>query len=509
MQYLENNTNMKIKTLFLYLATLLTLASCSEKNTEKPYDPLTQGRLSFELIRNNVYIISSLSEAKTIKVTLLSEEGDTIVLPSLELTGDENLIRTPYIPLDAGGYWVIGYRCFDLQADLIDDLDITIDEDNYVEVEVGEDLDIPLPTYVKKVLTTSNLYNSLQGICLEILGDDESLWPASWDFASGEITIEWAGLEFDTDQFSNPTDVIGFVLDGNPDYIINSDTWEPILVSLPEFKHVKVLPACIVNLTKLQSIVVRNCDLEEIPSEFEDSHITSLTVENTNLASLPSSLARMTDLTDASFIGNKMTEFPECLTGVKTMEMFTIDNERITSVPASISNWGDHLTALNICNTDITSLPDVFDKLWRVSTLNFSGNKHLATLPPSIGIENIPYGNGDTYSKSYISGLNLSRCAFTAIPKAVQRAGILTLDLANNQITSLSSSDLEAMSDLETLILDGNPLSSFPRITNPNLAMLSLIGTGLTREQVDLSGLLKLNPKYVFFTQEDYDKVFK
>lgn len=506
-----------MKTLLKCLLICVVLLACSEKESNSTsYDPITQGRVSFELIRNNVYLVSSLSDAKTIKLVLVDEKEDTLELPSMDLSGNEDLIRTPYFPIKSGGYWLIGYKCFDLQADLIEDLDITIDEDNYFEVTAGEDIEIPLPTKVKRVLTTSNLYNSLQGICLEIVGDDESLWPASWDFASGEINIDWAGLEFDTDQFSNPTDVIGFVLNGEEEYIINSDTWEKVLVSLPEFKHVKVLPACIVNLVKLQSIVVRNCDLEEIPAEFESSSITSLAIENTNLAELPRELGNMTSLTDASFVNNKMKEFPECLTNVKTMEFFTIDNERITSVPDAIGNWSQNLRALNIRNTDITELPDVFDKLWRVSTLDFSGNKHLASLPQTIGLEKIPYVSGDkdggatgNFSYSAITGLDLSGCAFTFIPDAVQRGGIKSLNLANNKITSVDAASIEKMTDIESLVLDGNKLTSFPRLNNKNLTMLSLIGTGLTREQVDLSGLPKINPRYVFFTQEDYDKVFK
>ncbi len=494
----------------------LAFIGCSDKEPVAPkYDPLTQGRVSFELIRNNVYLITSLSEAKTIKVTLTDAQGDTIALPSLELSGDENIIRTPYVTLKAGTYYVVHYQCFDLQADLIEDLDITLEEDNCIEIDAGEDFDIPLPTYVKKVLTTSNIYNTLQGICLEICGDDESLWPASWDFASSEFDVDWAGLEFDTDAYSNPTDIIGFVLDGEPDYIINSDTWEKQLVSLPEFRHVKVLPACLVNLTKLQSIVVRNCDLEEIPSEFEDSYISSLTIENTNLAELPAALGNMTALTDASFSNNKMTEFPECLTNVKTMEIFSIDHEHITSVPSSISNWGEHLCALSICHTDITSLPDVFDKLWRVSTVNLSGNEHLSSLPSSLGLYKIPYDAGSgssdsssSFSYSAINGLDLSYCAFTSIPAEVQRQGIKSLDLSHNKITSVQASDIENMEDIQILVLDGNSLTSFPRITNRHLTMLSLIGTGLTRDMVDLSGLPNINPKYVFFTQEDYDAVF-
>lgn len=501
------------KILFL-LISVLAFASCSknDSNSEK-FDAKTQGRAIFELVRNNVYIISDLSEARTLKVTLLNEKGDTIALPSLALQQselNEDLIQTAPYPLAVGTYRLLSYRCFDLQGDLIEDLDVVFEEAKQEPFTIlaGEDEYVALPTDVKVVITTSNLYNTLQGICLEILGPDEDLWPKSWDFASGEITIDWAGLEFDTDANSNPTDVISIVIDGDPVYIINSDTWEKQLVSLPEFKHMVSLPACIANLTGIQSIVVRNCDLEDVPAEIEYSRATSFVVENTNLASLPEEFGNMTDLTDFAIRNNKFTEFPECISNIKTMEICFIENEAIPSIPASIANW-EKLTALTIAGTEISALPDVFDKLWRISNLDLHNNAKLASLPATLALEKIPYGTGSDYSLSRITGINLSHCAFTAIPSQVQRGGIRNLDLSYNGITSVSKEAIEKMADIETLILDGNKLSSFPKLTNSKLQMLSLIGTGLKREQVDLSGMPNLNPKYVFFTQEEYDKVFK
>lgn len=487
---------------------MVLLLGCSKEEKGLVYDSTRQGKVTFELVRTSVYTISALSDAHTIKVTLRDMEGKEIVLPSMVLSGNEDRISTEPYPIDAGIYEVINYKCYDMQADLIEELDITLTEDNVIEVEAGEELPISLPTYVKKVLTTSNLYNSLFGICLEILGDDEDLWPKSWDFASGEIDIFWAGLEFDTDERSNPTDVIGLVIDGSPQYIINSDTGEELLVSLPEFKDMKVLPGCISNLQKLTSLVVRNCALEEIPAEIQYSYITSLSIENTNLAYIPKEMGKMEGLTDVEFKGNKFTEFPEELTDIETIEIFTIDNERISEIPESIEKWGKHLVALNIRNTDISSLPDVFDSLWHVSTLDVSGNKNLSTLPQSIGMYEIPYGNDGSYSPNALNGIYMNNCAFTDIPAAVQRKGIRYINMTGNKITQVTKEQIEKMEDLETLVLDGNKLTSFPKITNPNLTMLSLIDTGLTRDMVDLSGLPKLNPRYVFFTKEDYKAVF-
>lgn len=502
---------MKLRNIFLLLILSITLPvfyACQSKEEVELYDPQTQGRVSFELVRHSVYLIDDLTEARTIKITLACG-GDTITLPSLELKGSDDMIATPFVPLSRGVYTLLSYRCFDLQGDLIEDLDITVTKDNVFEVTPGEDISLSLPVEVKKVLTTSNLYNSLRGICLEILGEDESLWPKSWDFESGEITIDWAGLEFDTDANSNPTDVIGLVIDGKPDYILNSDTWENILVSLPEFHDMKVLPACVTNLTGLQSVVVRNCLMEQLPAEMQYSFIETLTINNTLLSDMPEEMGRMKQLKSVELSGNRLRTFPECLTNVASMEVFSIEDEAITEVPASIAQWGEHLVSLRIVGTQIKQLPDVFDRLWHVSMLDFSRNAQLAQLPATIGLEKIPYGEGENYSYSGITGLDLHGCAFTSIPAPVQRGGIRYLNLADNRLTSVSAQQLETMKDLETLILDGNALQSFPRLTNPRLQMLSLIGTGLTREQVDLSGLPSLNPRYVFFTQQEYDAIFK
>lgn len=498
-----------MKRIIWMLLGVVLLASCSKNKDEGiGYDPQTQGRVAFELVRNNVYLITALAEVQTIKVTVAMEDGDTIQLPSMPLAGSENMVSTPMYPLAVGIYRLLGYRCYDLQADLIPELDIQLTEDNVFEVVAGEDLALSLPTKVKQVLTTSNLYNSLRGICLEICGDDESTWPKSWDFTAEGVTPEWVGLEFDTDAMSNPTELIGIVIDGEEDYIINSDTWERQLASLPEFRHMTVLPSAVFNLTALQNIVVRNCDLEDVPAEIEQSLIQSFTVWNTNLASLPDEFGNLTRLTDLSLGRNKLAGMPECITRIKTLEHLTIDDERIASLPESLGELTE-LRALNVTNTDITDVPDVFDRLWRISTLDLHGNRLLSRLPRTVKTLRIPYDDKGHYTVSALNGILLAGCAFTQIPDEVQREGIRVLDMAGNRLTAVSREAIEAMTDLETLILDGNRLTSFPRLTNQKLTMLSLIGTGLTRSQVDLSGMPNLNPRYVFFTQEEYDAVFK
>lgn len=475
---------------FLLMVVLLTV-SCKDKSEDGRL-PAGYGMVTFELIRNNVYLVTNLEEAKTIKVTIANADGKEIKLPSMDLSGNENFISTQPYKLPAGMYEVRGYKCFDKNADLIEDLDITLTEDNVFEVEAGETLPIFLPVRVKTVINASTLYSSLQGLCLEVIGEDKSMWPKSWNFESEGIDGTWAGLEFEWDVATNtPTELIGIVIDGEPEYIINSDTGEEILVSLPEFKGMKKLPSCIENFQSLDGITIRNCEMEELCAELEHSPITSLTVYNTKLKGIPSQMKNMRKLCDVWFEKNPMTQFPEALTNCKDMTSFVLMDSPITSVPESISEWGSNLVALQITGTQITEMPDVFDKLFKVSTLVLDNNVNLSTLPASVGLEYVPYDGGGS-TPTGITGVCLNGCAFTEIPAAVKRGRMQVLEMCNNKITSLSKEDFDAMPDLQTLKLDGNQLTSFPRLTNPKLGYLSLNNCGLTAEQIDITGLPKL-----------------
>lgn len=482
----------------LCIAMLLLFVSCS-KEDDVDVIPDGYGTVQFELARVNVYTIAKLSEAKTIKVTVVDDKAQKTELPSLELTGSEDLIATRPYPLPVGHYIVQSYRCFDMQGDMIDDLDITMTKENEFDIVAGLPTEKALTVQVKQVLTTSNIYNTLYGLCLEVLGSDRSKWPPSWDFDSEGIDQTWCGLEFEWDVATDsPAELIGIVIDGDEEYEINSDTWEQRLVSLPEFKHMKRLPGCIANLTTLDGINIRNCDMEEIDPELQYSPLTSITITNTHLKRIPEELGNLKHLYDVWIEGNQLEEFPTALTNCKDMYAFVLKDEPgVTSVPADIQNWGEHLIAFCVSGTGISQLPDVFDKLSGVSTLELADNRNLATLPATIGMTQIPYPGGG-YTPTGITGLVLDGCAFTEIPAVAKRPRMEYLSMRNNKITSVSKADFDAMPDLQTLKLDGNSLSSFPALTNPKLGYLSLMGCGLHKSQVDISGLPKLNAYYFY-----------
>lgn len=498
---LPHSLQKRLATLALLIAATFALFSCSSDDDSNAI-PKGYGTVQFEMIRSNVYTVASLNTARTIKITVVDENAKETVLPSLDLVGDENLISTKPVALPAGHYIVKSYRCFDLQGDLIEDLDITMTKENEFDITASIQTQMVLTVQVKQALTTSNLYNSLYGLCLEVLGSDKSKWPPSWNFEGDGIDQTWAGLEFEWDiETDSPAELIGLIIDGEEDYIINSDTWERQLVSLPEFKHMKKLPGCVANLTSLDGITIRNCDMEEIDPELQYSHITSLTITNTKLKHIPEELSNLQHIADVWIEGNELEEFPTALTECKNLYAFVLKDEPgITSVPESIQNWGEHLITLNISGTGITSLPDVFDKLYHVSTLELENNANLTSLPATIGLTQIPYPGGG-FSPMGITGIILDGCGFTEIPAEVKRDRMLMLSMRNCKLTSVSKADFDAMPALQALYLDGNKFTSFPALTNPSLGFLSLTRCGLKKSQVDISGLPMLKA-WNFYCEE-------
>ncbi len=504
----------KAKSILWFMAILMPLmpflSSCDKENNER-LSP-TQGEISFQFILTKTYdfslprpyTLNNLLEIGSVIITI-EKDGVRKTLQSLPVKGNEEVVSTPYIALEEGDYKLISYRAFDKNATLIDVLDITLERNNDFVIKAGEKCEYELPTKVKQVLSGDNYFNTLYALCLEILGEDKTKWPKSWDFDGGVIDDTWAGLEFEIDDYGDPVSINGIVIDGLPRYHFDNGE-EPVNRALTEFKHMKKLPAAIANLSSLVNLTIRNCELEELPAEIAQMNLVTLHIENTNLAHLPDEMANMKHLINVYLFNNKFTEFPEVLTQIDDIYHFNMVNEQINSIPESIRNW-TQLSNLIITGSQITSIPDVFDEVYRMSILDFSNNKNLSTLPPSLSTAQVPYEGGG-YTRKSIRGLYLDGCAFTEIPKEIQRADICELSMSDNLITHVTKEEIENMPDLNTLVLDRNPLDGFPRVESNNLGFLSLIDCGLTKEDVDVSGLTNLSPHYLFFTQEDYDRTF-
>ncbi|MFS3037665.1 leucine-rich repeat domain-containing protein [Bacteroides nordii] len=466
---------------------LLVLISACKEDDKDALLP-NQGEICFQFTKITTYTLADLDDIATVKI-VLEKDGVKIELPSCPLTGNTELLSTEKVRLEEGHYKLLSYRAFGKDANLIENLDITLTEDNEFDVKVGELQEYILPVKVKTVVDPTNNYtNVLFAICKEVLGDDRSKWPPSWDV---EETLDtWAGLSFETDDYGNLLYITDLDIDGDG--------------NLPEFKHMKKLSRAIINFPSMTGLHISNCDLEELPDNIGESRIASIYIENTNFSTFPKSFRDMKKLNDLTLINNKVTELPESIGEIKTLRTIDVINEKVSKIPANIVNLTE-LVSLRFINTEISELPDVFDQLYKISTLDMRNNKNLKSLPPSIA--NTVIGEEGNRTRKYLRGMLLDGCSFTSIPKEVQHENMQLLSMADNQIQSVTKEELEKMPNLHSLILDGNKLPSFPAMKSDKLLMLSLINCGLKAADIDRSNLPNL--RFLFMTQEEYDAVMK
>ncbi|MEG0948605.1 MAG: leucine-rich repeat domain-containing protein [Bacteroidales bacterium] len=470
-------------------AILLVTAACSEESDLLKMGA-DEGEVSFSLVRFNSYGITELNEIATVKITL-EKEGVRMVLPSMAMNGSIDSVSTAPFCLKEGKYSIVEYKAFNASAAQI--LVCEPSKHNEFIVERGQRNNFIMPLIVHDKIDKNNVLNTLYSICREAFGDDRSLWPKTWNTETD--LAEWENIEFDLAD------------DGSVNYIV-------ALTLDSKFGPMKKLSPAIVNFPTLESLIIRDNDFEEFPYNMGEMNVKVMQIINTNLSSFPESVNKLT-LHGLSLDGNKFTSFPEFLANQPYLRDLTIRNEQIDEIPAWIGDLGN-LVSLSLTNLNITSIPNVFDRLYRISTLDISHNKALSTLPATIGMES--YGN----QSSYMRGLVAEGCGFTSIPAEIQNDKFRTVVLSDNKITAVEAAQLEAMTSLSTLYLSGNKLSAFPNVTLPAMEMLVLIDCGLTADQVNRDGMPNLYTTlkdintgeektydFLFFTQDQFESIFK
>lgn len=481
--------NILLQRILMFVSILCLAVSCSDDDSVIRMKE-GEGEMTFSFYRINGYAITQMDEVASIKVTI-EKDGIRRELPSLAMSGNADSIQSEPFFLEEGNYRVVKYLTFDETAALI--TEATPQKDNLFSVAKGVKHNFMMPIVVNHKLDKNNTLNTLYAICTEVFGSDRSLWPKTWN--EEHDMAEWENIEFAEYEDGSIAYVEGLTLDS-------------------KFAPMKKLPRAIINFAGMTSLIIRDNALEELPDNFGMLNIEALQISNTNLSSLPESVARMS-LYSVLLDGNKFTSIPDVLLTQTKMTLLVIRNEQISEIPQSLATFTD-LSSLSLCNLNITSIPDIFDKLYRISTLDISGNKQLTTLPATIGMDK--FGN----QSSYLRAVYAAGCGFTSIPKELITPKFKMLVLSDNNITSLNEEELEGLTNVHTLYLSGNKLTSFPKVEMPALQMLVLIDCGLTPEQVDRDGLPNLYSVHkdfqtgeerildnLFFTQEQFDERFK
>ncbi|MEG1379222.1 MAG: leucine-rich repeat domain-containing protein [Bacteroidales bacterium] len=445
----------KNKISIILFSLFIVFTSC--KDNEENLMLKGEGEITFAFSKITVYDLSALLEIASLKV-VLEKDGEKIIIENLNMEGNDEQIYSTVSPRFAAGvYTIVSYRIFDNTGTLISD--VVLEKENQIEVIAGERTTFNIPLKFTSVVVTNNLKNTLIGILRETYGTDSTQWPSFVPNWHPDIDFEdWENLGFSYDDY------------GNIEYLQSIRFDE-------KFAGMKKIPEFLSNLITLESIVVENLDLEELPQSIGQMNLGSLLLKNTRLKKLPSSIG-LTKIGSLGIINSDITELPDEIGEMEKLIFLTLVGNKFTAMPTSLLNCRN-LDAFVFSDSEITSLPeDIFEKLSKVSTFDFSGNKSLSKLP-----------SATPPAKSNMRGLFLDNCGFTEIPASVRNNQLLrTLRMDNNQITKLDGTEFSQMTNLSTLSLNGNSLSEFPKIESESMLFLSLNHTGL-KELPDLSGM--------------------
>ena len=104
--------------------------------------------------------------------------GETITLPTFDLTGDEKAMTSEPIRLDNGVYTVKKYIAYNNKG--VQVMEAYLESDNELVVEHESVTTFYFPISIRITYSNNMLRSTLFGICTEIFGNDSTLWPKTW-----------------------------------------------------------------------------------------------------------------------------------------------------------------------------------------------------------------------------------------------------------------------------------------------------------------------------------------
>ena len=156
--------NIYTKHIFLYCLMLCTalFTACSDDDDIQEALAEGQGEVIFTFERNQVYSITSLEEMVRLKVTL-EKDGETITLPTFDLTGDEKAMTSEPIRLDNGVYTVKKYIAYNNKG--VQVMEAYLESDNELVVEHESVTTFYFPISIRITYSNNLLRSNLFVIC--------------------------------------------------------------------------------------------------------------------------------------------------------------------------------------------------------------------------------------------------------------------------------------------------------------------------------------------------------
>ena len=227
---------------------------------------------------------------------------------------------------------------------------------------------------------------------------------------------------------------------------------------------------------KIRSISLSDNVLTTLPTSITRlTSLTELVLDNNNLRILPASFGALKSLRRFSANSNSLTQLPSEFGKLNNLQWCDIENNLIAELPS----FSASLTSLLASNNRIKTIPSQNGLFEFVTTLKFAGNL-LEELPPA--------------RMKLLRYLDVSRNRLRSIPASFlnELPFLGALVVAGNALTSLPA--LDGIPKLRMLDFSNNALDLFPKSVTALTLLESIFASGnfLTRLPDDLGRLNQL-----------------
>ncbi len=223
------------------------------------------------------------------------------------------------------------------------------------------------------------------------------------------------------------------------------------------------------NLTNLETIIIYNNSITEIPESFwtisslEYVFITAFE-EPWIKVSFPNSIGQLTSLKKLHLWGNQTQPIPEDFSTLTNLESLWLRGFDAEPIPQNIGNL-INLTELRLSDGFSGNIPNSIGNLTKLKTLQMNNNQ-LTSIPEEIG------------DLTNLETLQIDNSQLTSIPEEIGNlTNLKTLQISNSQLTSIPQ-EIENLTSLKSLLLYNNNLEGAIPTSIGNLSNLESLGLG-------------------------------
>ncbi|KAK1153299.1 hypothetical protein AOXY_G30205 [Acipenser oxyrinchus oxyrinchus] len=192
-----------------------------------------------------------------------------------------------------------------------------------------------------------------------------------------------------------------------------------------------------------------NRKLREFPSaarNYDLSDITQADLSKNRLSELPEELCQLISLETLNVYHNCARSIPDSIGNLQALSYLNISRNQLTFLPAYLCHLP--LKVLIASNNKLSALPDNIEAMGNLRQLDVSCNE-IQSLPPQIG------------SLESLRDLSVRRNNITVLPDELSELPLVRLDFSCNRVTRIPVC-YRHLRHLQAIVLDNNPLQCPP-----------------------------------------------